>query len=138
MQDLTKILAAIGLPILGAIAIELLRIFGNKAKENLNPAIAVLKPYFGVIDAIINALPPQHLANIIDNPVAAIVPELLKTQDKDLTSEQVAAAVKWASAAFNFNVHETFDPENLDREQQILTSRVTNQLLSKLSGAKPA
>lgn len=129
----TTIIALL-LPILGAIAAELVRILGTKAKENLNPAIAVLKPYFSVIDAAMDAAPAELRDRIKANPVAAIATELLAEQGEGLTTDQIASAVSWASKQFNFTIHEQFDQSNLSPTQKLLAGRLVSRLGDRLLG----
>lgn len=122
----------LALPALGAIAIELIRIIGTRLQQDFNPAIATLRPYFAVIDGAMAAAPPELRDRIRANPVAMVVTELLAERDQNLTTDQVSAAIAWASKTFDFTVHENFNPAILDPAQAAMASRVLSRLGDRL------
>jgi len=123
--------AAVALPILGAIAAELIRIVGSKLLADLNPAIAWLRPYYPAIDAALLELPPELQQRLGKNPVAAIAQELLETKG-EFSTEHIVLATRWASQQFDFTVHEKFFPSNADSESARLGKMAVDRLRDRM------
>ncbi|PZV07275.1 MAG: hypothetical protein DCF32_07810 [Leptolyngbya sp.] len=125
-------IAIAALPIVGAIAAELVRIFGTRLKEDLNPAIAFLRPYYSVIDAAMAIASPDLRERIGKNPVGYLAVELLLEEGEDLAPYDITDAATWAARLFDFNIYERFKITQASPETRELASKVVNRLSDRL------
>jgi hypothetical protein len=128
--EMGKTALLILLPIAGALLLELIKALGNAAIEYADPAIRQLKKNYGVIDLAMRVSSPELRNAIEANPVAAFGKEILSEVDPALSDAQVKRALVWASAKFNYNLHDRAFG-TLSPEQEALRDKVVQRVQEK-------